>query len=135
MASDIKKVLELHNKAFNAQDLKAVMETYASGPNVVLMGTGPGESYVAEEAIGGAYNQFFNRFEPNTLEFKNDWIAMGTSGNTGWFAVTTSIAGTIKNEKQERVFNISCALEKQKGKWRIASMHFSRLGAEQQQTQ
>jgi hypothetical protein len=39
----------------------------------------------------------------------------------------------VKNEKKERVFNMSGALENVKGKWRMVSLHFSRLGAEQQQ--
>lgn len=131
--ADVKAVVEQHNKAFNAQDLKGVMDTYASGPNVVLMGTGPGESYVGEEAIGGAYNQFFNRFDANTLSFKYDWGLAASRGNFAWFAVTTNMEGMAKNERKERAFNMSGTLEKVRGKWRIVSMHFSRLGAEQQQ--
>jgi ketosteroid isomerase-like protein len=131
--ADVKALVMEHNKAFNAQDLKGVMETYAPGPNVVLMGTGPGEIYVGEEAIGGAYNQFFNRFDANTLNFKYDWILAASRDNFAWFAATINMEGMVKNEKRERAFNMSGALERIKGKWRIVSMHFSRLGAEQQQ--
>lgn len=129
---DVKAVIEQHNKAFNAQDLKGVMSTYATDPNTVLMGTGPGEAYAGDEAIGGAYNQLFTRFEPNSLNFNYDWVCTGSSGNAAWFAVATTIEGTVKNEKKERIFNVSGTLRKEKGKWRIVSMHFSRLGAEQQ---
>ncbi len=125
-------MVEQHNKAFNAQDLKGVMTFYAADPNTVLMGTGPGEAYVGDEAIGGAYNQLFTRFEANTLDFKYDWICTGAMGNAAWFAVTTTIEGTVNNEKKERAFNMSGTLRKEKGKWRLVSMHFSRLGAEQQ---
>ncbi len=127
----VKAVIEEHNKAFNAQDLKGVMNTYASDPNAVLMGTGPGEAYVGDEAIGGAYNQFFTRFDANSLSFKYDWSAAVAKGNFAWFAVTTTIEGSIKKEKKERAFNMSGTLQKERGKWRIVSMHFSRLGAEQ----
>ena len=129
---EVKAVLAQHNKAFNAQDLKGVMTTYASDPNTVLMGTGPGEAYVGDEAIGGAYDQLFTRFEANGLSFKYDWITAGSKGNFAWFAVTTTIEGTVNKEKKERAFNMSGTLLKEKGKWRILSMHFSRLGAEQQ---
>jgi uncharacterized protein (TIGR02246 family) len=128
----VQAVIEQHNKAFNAQDLKGVMTTYSSDPNCVLMGTGPGESYVGDEAIGGAYDQFFTRFEANSLSFKYDWIAAGSKGNLAWFAVTTTIEGTVNKERKERAFNMSGTLQKEKGKWRIVSLHFSRLGAEQQ---
>jgi uncharacterized protein (TIGR02246 family) len=130
--ADIKALVEQHNKAFNAQDLKGVMDLYSSDPNAVLMGTGPGESYVGDEAIGGAYDQFFSRFDANTLTFKYDWVAVGSRGTVAWFAVTTTIEGVVKNEKKERVFNMSGVLENVKGKWRMVSLHFSRLGAEQQ---
>ena len=59
----VKAVMEQHNQAFNAQDLKGVMTLYSSDPNTVLMGTGPGEAYVGDEGIAGAYNQFFSRFK------------------------------------------------------------------------
>jgi ketosteroid isomerase-like protein len=131
--NDVTALVELHNKAFSAQDLVGVMKTWSSAPNTVLMGSGPGEVYVGEEAIGSAYDQFFNRFDPKSLSFKYDWATVGTSGNVAWFAVTTTIEGSLKNEKKERAFNMSGTLEKKKGKWRIVSMHFSRLGAEQQQ--
>jgi uncharacterized protein (TIGR02246 family) len=129
---EVKTVVEQHNKALNAQDLKGVMTTYASDPNTVLMGTGPGEAYVGDEAIGGAYNQLFTRFEANTVSFKYDWICAGSTGNVAWFAVTTTMEGMVNKEKKERAFNMSGTLRKEKGQWRILSMHFSRLGAEQQ---
>lgn len=125
-------VVQEHNKALNAQDLKRIMDTFSSDPNIVLMGTGPGEAYVGDEAIGAAYHQFFSRFEANSLTFNVERIALGVKGNFAWFAVTTNMAGTLKGEKRERVMNLSGALLREKGKWRFVSMHFSRLGAEQQ---
>jgi ketosteroid isomerase-like protein len=130
--AEVKAVMEQHNKAFNAQDLKGVMTTYASGPNTVLMGTGPGEAYVGEQGVAGAYHQFFTRFQPNALSFKYDWITAGSKGNIAWFAVTTTMSMTVSNEQKERAFNMSGTLQKERGQWRIVSMHFSRLGAEQQ---
>jgi uncharacterized protein (TIGR02246 family) len=129
---EVKAVMEQHNKALNAQDLKGVMTIYASDPDTFLLGTGPGEAYVGDEAIGGAYNQLFTRFEANTLSFKYDWICAGSTGNVAWFAVTTTMEGMVNKEKRERAFNMSGTLRKEKGQWRILSMHFSRLGAEQQ---
>ena len=127
----VKALMEQHNKAFNAQDLKGVMMTYAAGRNTFLMGTGPGEAYVGDEAIAGAYSHFFTRFEANSLGFKYDWICAGSSGNCAWFAVTTTIEGTVDKEKKNVAFNMSGTLRKEKGGWRFVSLHFSRLGAGQ----
>jgi ketosteroid isomerase-like protein len=128
----VKTVMEQHNQALKAHDLKGVMTLYASDPNTVLMGTGPGEAYVGDEAIGGAYDQLFTRFEADTLSFKYDWITAGSKGNLAWFAVTTTLEGTMNKEKWERAFNMSGTLLKEKGNWRILTMHFSRLGAGEQ---
>jgi uncharacterized protein (TIGR02246 family) len=130
--AEINAVIEQHNQAFNAHDLKGVMTLYSTDANTFLMGTGPGEVYVGEEGISGAYNQFFNRFKADSLSFKYDWIAAGSKGNFAWFAVTTTMSATVNNEQKERAFNMSGLLQKGKGKWRIVSMHFSRLGAEEQ---
>jgi uncharacterized protein (TIGR02246 family) len=129
--AEVKAVIEQHNQALNAQDLKGVMTTYASDPGCVLMGTGPGEAYVGDEAIGGAYNQLFTRFDANSLRFNYDWVAAVSKGYFAWFAVTTTMEGTVNKDIKERALNMSGTLVKEKGKWRIVTMHFSRLGAEQ----
>jgi ketosteroid isomerase-like protein len=130
--AEVKTVIEQHNQALNAQDFKDLMTMYSSDPRAVLMGTGPGEAYVGEEGISGAFNQIFNRFKADSLSFKYDWVAAGSKGKTAWFAVTTTITGMVNNEQKERAFNMSGLLQREQGKWRIVSMHFSRLGAEEQ---
>ena len=131
ITAEVKSVMEQHNMALNAQNIKGIMSIYSSDPNTVLMGTGPGEAYVGEEGLSGAYNQIFNRFKADTLSFKYDWVATGSKGDVAWFAVTTTMSATVNNEQKERAFNMSGLLRKDKGKWRIVSMHFSRLGAEE----
>ena len=127
-----KTVMEQHNKAFNEHDLKSIMTLYSQDPDTVLMGTGPGETYLGEEGISGAYNQFFNKFKADTLSFKYDWIAAGSKGDMAWFAVTTTMTAAVNTEQKEIAFNMSGLLQKQKSKWRIVSLHFSRLGTEEQ---
>ena len=88
---------------------------------------------MGDEAIGAAYDQLFNRFDANTLEFQARMDRLpGIRGNIAWFAVSTTMDGTVGKEKKERAFNMSGTLVKEKGKWRILTLHFSRLGAEQQ---
>jgi len=128
--AEIKAVVEQFDRALNAQDLKGIMTIYSSDSNTVLMGTGPGEVYVGEEGISGAYIQFFDKYKPDTISFKYDWIAVGSKGDIAWFAVTTTMSSTADNIQGERAFNVTGLLRKQKGKWRIFSMHFSRLRAE-----
>lgn len=130
--SEVKTIIVQHNQALSAHDLKGVMTHYSSNPDIFLMGTGPGEAYVGEDGIAGAYNQIFSRFKADSLTFKSDCITAGSKGDFAWFAVTTTISGTVNNELKAREFNMSGLLHKQKGKWRIINIHFSRLNAEEQ---
>jgi ketosteroid isomerase-like protein len=134
VSAEIKAVLEQHNRAFNAQDLDGVMATYSPAPNTVLIGTGPGEAYVGGEGISGAYTQFFTKFKPNSIGFKYDWISTGSKGSGAWFAMTNTMSATTNQGPQERAFNMSGTLQKEKGQWRFVSLHFSKLGAEPQTT-
>lgn len=128
ITTQVKALLDQHNKAFNEQDLKGVMEVYASDPDIVLMGSGPGEAYVGKEGIEGAYNGFFTRFKARDLKFRNDWITINSRGDVAWFAVTTHMEFKASKKSAEKIFNFTGTLEKEAGKWRIVAMHFSRLG-------
>ena len=72
--SDIQTIIERHNQALNAHDLKGVMTLFSSNPDIFLMGTGPGEVNVGEEGIAGAYNQIFSRFEADSPTFKSECV-------------------------------------------------------------
>ncbi|HOV85341.1 MAG TPA: nuclear transport factor 2 family protein [Syntrophobacteraceae bacterium] len=87
---------------------------------------------MGDEAVRGAFNQFFNRFEANALNFRYDWVVFASRGGSGWFAGTTTMEAVVKGEKKERSFNMSGNLRKEKGKWRIVAVHISRLRAEEQ---
>lgn len=132
IGSEVNTILALHLQALSAHDLKGVMSLYSSNPDIFLMGTGPGEIYLGEEGIAGAYNQIFSRFKADSLTFKTDCVTAGSKGDVAWFAVTMTLSGTVNNELKAREFNMSGLLHKQKGKWRIINMHFSRLNAEEQ---
>ncbi len=126
--AQIKALLDQHDKAFNEQDIKGVLEVYASDPDIVLIGTGPGEAYVGKEGIEGAYNGFFTRFKARDLKFRSEWITVNSRGNVAWFAATTHVEYTAGKKRAEKVFNFTGTAEKEAGKWRIVAMHFSRLG-------
>ena len=128
LLNQVTTLLEQHDAAFAAQDLKGVMKTYVSGPQIFLMGTGPGEIYRGPEGIEGAYNQFFTKFEKGTVAFTYNWVSAGSKGDLAWFAAEYTIKGKVKGETKEIGVNVSGTLQKQKGKWYILAMHFSRLG-------
>jgi hypothetical protein len=69
LKGEVTALLQHHDEAFSAQDLKGVMKTFVAGPEIFLMGTGPGEIYRGEEGVEGAYSQFFTKFDRVPLLF------------------------------------------------------------------
>lgn len=128
LLNQVTTLLGQHDAAFAAQDLKGVMKTYVSGPQIFLMGTGPGEIYRGQEGIEGAYNQFFTKFKKGTVEFVYNWVSAGSMGDFAWFAAEYTIKGKVNEEAKEIEINLSGTLQKQKDRWHILAMHFSRLG-------
>jgi ketosteroid isomerase-like protein len=128
LVAQVSALLEQHDAAFAAQDIKGIMKTYVAGPQIFLMGTGPGEIYRGPEGIEGAYTQFANKFDKGTAVFTYNWVSAGSSGDVAWFAAEYTVKGKVKDEMKEFEVNVSGTLKKQKGKWRILALHFSRLG-------
>jgi ketosteroid isomerase-like protein len=130
LTSQVTALLEKHDAALAARDVKGVMKTYVGGPRTFLMGTGPGEIYRGKEGIEKAYSQFMSRFANGSLSFTYNWVSAGSRGDMAWFAAEGIAKGTVKGEEKEKGFNVSGTLQKQKGEWRFIAMHFSRLGVE-----
>jgi uncharacterized protein (TIGR02246 family) len=128
LLGEVTALLGQHDAALAAQDLKGVMKTYVSGNQIFLMGTGPGEIYRGREGIEGAYSQFFTKFEKGTAGFTYNWVSAGSRYDMAWFAAEYTIKGKVKDGMKEVAINVSGTLQKEKGKWRILAMHFSRLG-------
>ncbi len=96
LTRQVTALLEKHDAAFSAQDVKGVMKTYKTGPEIFLMGTGPGEIYRGKEGVEAAYNQFFTRFEKGSLTITYNWISAGSKGDMAWFAAEGTIKATVK---------------------------------------
>jgi len=128
LLDQVTALLKQHDTAFAAQDIKGIMKTYVSGPQIFLMGTGPGEIYRGPEGIEGAYNQFFTKFEKGTVGFDYSWVSAGSMGDLAWFAAEYTIRGNVQGEAKEMAINLSGTLQKLKDQWHILAMHFSRLG-------
>lgn len=128
LVGQVTALLEQHDAAFDAQDIKGIMKTYVSGKQIFLMGTGPGEIYRGREGIEGAYTQFFNKFEKGSAGFTYNWVSAGSRHDLAWFAAEYTVKGKVKGETKEVAFNVSGTLQQEKGKWRFFALHFSRLG-------
>ena len=121
----LKSVIEEHNKAFNAHDVKGVLKTIA--PNGVLIGTAPGEIWAGHEEIADAFQHFFADFDAGKQEFENLWRDGGIRGDLAWLMASHKVTMTKGAKSHQFALNTSMTFEKVDGKWLVRAMHFSNL--------
>lgn len=123
--AEIKEVIDRHDKALAEKNMDALMETFAAGPNTVVLGTGPGERWVGAEEIRGAYTEIFKNYDAGTLQITNTWRSGASEGNVAWIAGQAHCVEYLKNEKREYGLNVTATFVKRDAKWQIVSLHMS----------
>ncbi len=126
---DVKAVLQKHDKALNDKNLDALMSTFSSDPNTVLLGTGEGERYLGQQAIRNAYTEIVKDYDAGTLVTNCDWKTGGVddAGTLAWVAATCNCEDSSKSVKRSYVLNVSGALKKEGNDWRFVVLHMSNV--------
>jgi len=120
-------LLAAHDKALSEKNLDALMSTFSTDPNTVVLGTGTEERWVGAEQIRAAYTEIFKDYDPNTLQATCDWKTggMDDSGNMAWLAASCSCKDSLQGKAREYKLNVTATAEKQDGKWRFVALHMS----------
>jgi len=124
---DIRAVLTAHDKALNDKNLDAVMATFSSDPNTVVLGTGAEERWVGQQEIRGAYTEMFKDYDPGTLQSNCDWKTGGSddAGTMAWLAAICSAKDSLQGKTREYKLNVTATVQKEEGKWHFVSLHMS----------
>jgi ketosteroid isomerase-like protein len=127
VVEEIRAVLAQHDKALNDKDVDAVMRTYSSNPNTVMMGTGAEEKWVGPQEIRTAYTEIMKDYDPGTLQTNCDWKTGGVDadGNMAWLAAICDAKDSLKGKTRDYKLNVSGGMEKQDGNWRFVVLHMS----------
>ncbi len=129
----IMATIRMHDTALSTQDMPALLATYLpENPNIALMGTGPGETWVGREDIKIAYGHFFEDFDKGSLTSKCPWHSIGAHGKIAWVMAACTFTDSSKGEQRQYGVNITAVLEKVEATWYFLNFHFSNLtGVEQ----
>jgi ketosteroid isomerase-like protein len=125
--SIVTSLMQKHNQAFANRDLNGVMATWSSDPNVVIVGTGPGEYYVGRDSIRNAYANFFKKFKPGSMKVEYYQPVTGANADSAWFSAMSKVEMNTGNGVKDRGINWSGTMQKQNGKWGLVVLHFSSL--------
>jgi len=123
---EIKDFIQKYQQAFQAKDLDAIMTMYTE--DAVLLGIGPGERYVGEEEIRGAYIEYFKAFDKE--EWTLTWHKFDNLGDVVWASGMSNINTYFKNKKGEFALNWSLVLVKKDSAWKFVQRHISNISCE-----
>lgn len=124
---EIREVLVAHDKALNDKNLDAVMATFSTDPNTVVLGTGTEERWVGPQEIRAAYTEIFKDYDPGTLQANCDWRTGGgdDAGTMAWLAASCNAKDSLQGKAREYKLNVTGTVVKQDGKWRFVALHMS----------
>lgn len=125
---EIRAVLAAHDKALNDKNLDAVMNTFSTDGNAVMLGTGAQERWMGPQEIRAAYTEIFKDYDPGTLQTDcSGWKTSGAdeAGQMAWIAATCYAQDSLQGKKRDYTLNVSGTVAKQNGQWRFVVLHMS----------
>ena len=125
---EIRQVLAAHDKALNEKNLDAVMNTFSTDANTVMLGTGSEEKWMGPQEIRSAYTEIFKDYDPGTLQTDcASWKSGGAddAGTMAWLAATCNAKDSLQGKTREYKLNVSGTVAKQNGQWRFVVLHMS----------
>jgi ketosteroid isomerase-like protein len=126
-AEEARALLTAHDKALNDKNIDALLATFSSKPDTVVLGTGTEERWVGPESIKAAYTEMFKDYDAGTLNANCDWKTGGidSDGSMAWVAASCTCKDSLKGKAREYKLNVSATAEKQDGKWKFVVLHMS----------
>lgn len=124
---EIREVLAVHDKALNDKNLDALMGTFSTDANTVVLGTGTEERWLGPQEIRAAYTEIFKDYDPGTLQTDCDWKTGGAddAGTMAWLAANCTAKDSLQGKPRDYKLNVSGTVAKQDGKWRFVILHMS----------
>jgi ketosteroid isomerase-like protein len=124
---EIREVLAIHDKALNDKNLDALMGTFSTDPNTVVLGTGTEERWLGPQEIRAAYTEIFKDYDPGTLQTDCQWKTGGADegGTMAWLAATCNAKDSLQGKARDYKLNVSGTVAKQDGKWCFVVLHMS----------
>jgi ketosteroid isomerase-like protein len=127
-ADEIRQVLAAHDKALNEKNLDAVMNTFSTDANTVMLGTGTEERWMGPQEIRTAYTEIFKDYDPGTLQTDcAAWKSGGAddAGTMAWLAATCDAKDSLQGKPRQYKLNVSGTVARQNGQWRFVVLHMS----------
>ncbi|MFH1454365.1 MAG: nuclear transport factor 2 family protein [Armatimonadota bacterium] len=99
--AQVKAVLDQNLKATENEDINLLGQVYSQGPEVMVIGTAPGEEFVGWATFSEAMNKQFEKFDNVKLNVRNQIIKVHESGKVAWFWEVVDFSADVKYKEAE----------------------------------
>ncbi len=130
-AAAVTAAVKKFTDAYQARNLKDVMDCIAADADVMLYGTGADEKRIGPEQIRTQVERDWAQSDSVALSF--DWSSISSAGSVAWVAMDGSFTVRSGGKEMRVPARVSIVLENRGGKWLIVHSHFSTPAAGQQE--
>lgn len=124
--TNIKAVLDQKNLAFEKEDMALLSSLYANTPDLVVIGSAPGEHFVGWGNFNDSAKKRFEELENTKITVKDLQINVGDDGKTAWFTEIFECSSTVKGKTSVMAdIRATGVLSKIQDKWVIVQCHSS----------
>ena len=125
---EVRALLSAHDKALSEKNIDALMSTFSTDSNTVVLGTGVEERWMGPQEIKTAYTEMFKDYDPGTMQCDcSQFKSSGASddGTMAWLAASCNCKDSLQGKARDYKLNVSGTVSKQNGNWHFVSLHMS----------
>jgi len=124
------ETLDDYLQSYVEGDIEGALAVFASDPDVVCIGTGPGEILIGPDEIRRQIECDFTGFETASYEWK--WHSMSARGNIAWVASELVLRTRLRKGGKEwnPSLRFTAVMERREDKWLIVQSHASLASTE-----
>jgi ketosteroid isomerase-like protein len=127
--ADVQATVKKFTDAYQARNLRDLMDCFVPDADVVVYGTGADEKRVGPEQVRAQVERDWAQSDSIALSF--GWSSISAAGQVAWVAMDGSFTVRAGGSEMTVPARVSLVLENRAGRWLIAHSHFSTPAAGQ----
>ena len=110
-------------RAYENRDVGAVLSSFVTGPDIVVIGTGADEKCVGTDEARKQLERDFAQSESASWEV--DWRSVSAEGPVAWVAADVVLRGKAEGRDFAMPLRYTAVVVQQGGAWLVAQQHLS----------
>lgn len=129
--SEILDMLNKYAKAYEDEDIEAMMSLFVDDSDFVAIGTGKDEWIEGHDQLKKGFKRDFSQAKNIDIGFEN--VTVSNAGNVSWLSSLMTMNAEVEGEEVLLCGRVTLILEKRENKWLFTHLHFSLPAIEQEE--